>query len=82
MKSAWQNENHAPTRTRPRADVRTTISLAGVIWQTARELMESRGFNKNFSAFVADLIRRGQGTRGHPVPSCTDLGEPSEAVGW
>lgn len=40
--------------------VRTTVSLAKVIWDIAVENMASRGFNDNFSACVADLIRQDQ----------------------
>ena len=43
-----------------RSDKRTTVSLASVVWQMAEELMETKGFNDNFSAYVADLIRRDQ----------------------
>ena len=41
-----------------RRDKRTTISLAQVIWEMAEKRMEAGGFNNNFSAYVADLIRR------------------------
>lgn len=41
-----------------RNDKRTTISLAEVVWAQAEFLMERKGFNKNFSAYVADLVRR------------------------
>ena len=41
-----------------REDKRTTVSLAQVVWEMAEKLMEAKGFNDNFSAYVADLIRR------------------------
>jgi hypothetical protein len=41
-----------------REDRRTTISLAEVVYQTAEEMMEAKGYNGNFSAYLADLIRR------------------------
>ncbi len=37
---------------------RTTITLADVVWEMAAELMKLKGFNNNFSSYVADLIRR------------------------
>jgi hypothetical protein len=41
-----------------RKDKRTTVSLAEVVWKMAEEQMEAKGFNDNFSSYVADLIRR------------------------
>ncbi|HEY5910857.1 MAG TPA: hypothetical protein VJA21_09675 [Verrucomicrobiae bacterium] len=41
-------------------NVRTTISLAAVVWARADRMMQYKGFNGNFSAYVADLIRRDQ----------------------
>lgn len=41
-----------------RNDYRTTVSLAVVVWEMAEGLMDAKGFNSNFSAYVADLIRR------------------------
>ena len=41
-----------------RSDKRTTVSLARVVWDMAEEQMKAKGFNDNFSAYVADLIRR------------------------
>jgi hypothetical protein len=41
-----------------RSDKRTTVSLARVVWDLAEEQMKAKGFNDNFSAYVADLIRR------------------------
>jgi hypothetical protein len=41
-----------------RKDKRTTVSLAWVVWEMAEEMMREKGFNENFSAYVADLIRR------------------------
>ena len=41
-----------------RQDKRTTVSLAKVIWTMAKEMMAVKGFNDNFSAYVADLVRR------------------------
>lgn len=43
---------------RSRSDKRTTVSLAEVIWTQALLNMQFRGFNSNFSAYVADLIRK------------------------
>ena len=43
-----------------RQDKRTTISLATVVWDMAEEMMARKGFNENFSAYVADLVRRDQ----------------------
>lgn len=37
--------------------VRTTISLDPRIWDLAANLMESGGFNGNFSQFVSSLVR-------------------------
>ena len=45
-----------------RQDKRTTVSLAQVVWETAEKIMEAKGFNDNFSAYVADLIRRDKGS--------------------
>jgi hypothetical protein len=41
-----------------RTDIRTTVALAEVVWKMAEKMMEAKGFNKNFSSYVADLIRR------------------------
>ena len=41
-----------------RTDKRTTVSLAHVVWEMAEEQMQAKGFNDNFSAYCADLIRR------------------------
>ena len=46
------------TTSNRREDKRTTVSLAQVVWQMAEEMMAKKGFNDNFSAYVADLIRR------------------------
>ena|SRR5208337_1658062 len=43
---------------RNRSDKRTTVSLARMVWDMAEEQMQAKGFNDNFSAYVADLIRR------------------------
>lgn len=37
---------------------RTTVTLADVVWDMAQVRMQERGFNGNFSSYVADLIRR------------------------
>jgi hypothetical protein len=42
----------------PQSEQRKTISLAPVVWVMAEAMMESKGFNNNFSSYVADLIRR------------------------
>jgi hypothetical protein len=42
----------------PQSEQRKTISLAPVLWGMAEALMERKGFNNNFSSYVADLIRR------------------------
>lgn len=36
---------------------RTSVMVADVIWQAAHVMMERKGYNKNFSQYVADLIR-------------------------
>lgn len=36
---------------------RTTISLTPLVWEWARAAMSKKGYN-NFTAYVADLIRR------------------------
>lgn len=41
-----------------REDKRTTVSLAKIVWEMAQEMMRLKGFNDNFSSYVADLIRR------------------------
>ena len=41
-----------------RSDKRTTVSLAGVVWEMAEARMEREGYNGNFSAYIAELIRR------------------------
>ena len=56
-----------------RDDYRTTVSLAKVVWKWAEKLMKAKGFNDNFSAYVADLIRhdkeRGESKSGLPLPT-------------
>jgi len=39
-------------------DSRKTISIAKVVMDWAEEIMRDQGFNKNFSAYVAHLIRQ------------------------
>jgi hypothetical protein len=46
------------TPRKTKTGVRTTVSLAEVVWEMAEEMMDTRGFNQNFSSYVADLIRR------------------------
>ena len=41
-----------------RNDKRTTVSLAHIVWDMAEEMMRKKGFNDNFSAYIADLVRR------------------------
>ena len=41
-----------------RARKRTTLSLEQVIYELAQENMQVRGFNGNFSGYVAELIRQ------------------------
>ncbi len=41
-----------------KGQARSTISMDKVVWQMAEAAMERKGFNANFSAYVADLIRR------------------------
>jgi len=36
---------------------RGSISMARIIWDQADHCMRRKGFNGNFSAYVADLIR-------------------------
>ena len=40
--------------------VKRSISLSPLVNQWAEELAEKRGFGTNFSAFLADLVRRAQ----------------------
>lgn len=40
--------------------VKTAISLTPVVLNWAKNLAEKKGFGSNFSAYVADLIRRDQ----------------------
>jgi len=37
---------------------RTTVILDQLVWALAEENMRLRGYNRNFSAYIADLIRR------------------------
>ncbi len=41
-----------------RPDKRTTVSLDKLVWKWANQMMRAKGYNENFSAYVADLIRR------------------------
>ena len=50
-------------------NVRTSVSLHKKVGQWADEMMEARGFD-NFSAYVADLIRRDK--EGEAAKSSTD----------
>lgn len=43
-----------------RSDFRTTVSMSKVVWLMAEQMMDTKGFNGNFSAYIADLIRRDQ----------------------
>jgi hypothetical protein len=54
-----------------RKDVRATISLQPVVMQWAEEAMALGGHN-NFSAFVADLIRRHREKSLVPAPPAAD----------
>ena len=38
--------------------IKTAISLTPVVLNWAKKLAEDKGFGSNFSAYVADLIRR------------------------
>ena len=40
--------------------IKTAISLTPVVLNWAKALAEEKGFGSNFSAYVADLIRRDQ----------------------
>jgi len=40
--------------------IKTAISLTPVVLNWAKNLAEEKGFGSNFSAYVADLIRRDQ----------------------
>lgn len=53
------SRNNSKTKASDRhLGVRTTISLAKIVWTMASAQMRDRGFNGNFSAYVAELIRR------------------------
>lgn len=43
--------------TKENESFRTTVSLSGVVQQWADELMAAGGYNSNFGAFVAALVR-------------------------
>ena len=44
---------------------RGSVSLAQVIWDKAEQAMRRKGFNGNFSAYVADLIRNDSEATAH-----------------
>jgi len=46
---------------------RGSVSLAQVIWDKAELAMRRKGFNGNFSAYVADLIRNDSEATAHPA---------------
>lgn len=46
-------------------NVRTTVSIAKVVYHWAEQMMDAQGFNRNFSAYVAHLIRRDKEQRHH-----------------
>ena len=46
--------------------VKTAISLTPVVLNWAKQLAEQKGFGSNFSAYVADLIRRDNENGGAP----------------
>lgn len=46
--------------------VKTAISLTPVVLNWAKQLAEQKGFGSNFSAYVADLIRRDNENAGIP----------------
>lgn len=55
---ASPNTTKTPHKNRkPITTVRTTVSLARLIWDFAEQNMQEGGFNGNFSAYVAALIR-------------------------
>ena len=62
-----------------RNDKRTTVSLAQVVWVMAEEMMAVKGFNENFSSYVADLIRRDK-ERAVNCRNPIDLGAVAGAV--
>ena len=74
-----------------RDDKRTTISLAQVVWGMAEEMMAAKGFNDNFSAYVADLVRRDKerAEAARPAtpmalvdrPALNEIGPPVTATG-
>jgi hypothetical protein len=49
--------------------VKRSISLSPAVNKWAEELAESRGFGTNFSAFIADLVRRAQENETASSPS-------------
>jgi hypothetical protein len=40
------------------AEKRTSLLVSGVVWNAGQRQMSRKGFNGNFSAYIADLIRR------------------------
>jgi hypothetical protein len=82
-------EYYHPQMKPERKDKRVTISLAKVVWDWANEMMEAKGFNKNVSAYVADLIRRDRDRELErtgtvfppPKPSRLELNEPKPKKG-
>jgi hypothetical protein len=61
-----------------RTDKRTTVSLAEVVWQMAESQMAEKGFNDNFSAYCADLIRRDRERSANP-PASSSFGVAFDA---
>jgi hypothetical protein len=53
-----KKKNRKRSKPAPPGSVRTTIMLAKVIYEAADRLMDQQGYNGNFSAYVAALIRR------------------------
>jgi hypothetical protein len=58
-------------------DRRKTVSLAKVVWDMAEQNMKDRGFNDNFSAYIADLIRRDKEREDEKRPSPSDKSSSS-----
>jgi hypothetical protein len=57
---------------------RHTVHLAEVIWRKAGECMTRKGFNGNFSAYVADLIRRDHEATPPPPPPLSPTAPPKK----
>lgn len=59
--------------------VKRSISLSPLVNQWAEEMAAKRGFGSNFSAFLADLVRRAQeGEAAQGLPPTAETSAPRE----